>query len=163
MYNIAIRMSGSKEEANDILQDAFIKAFTGIAKLKNEAAFGGWLKQITINLCLDYRKKSKPVFNTEILDKSSLNELAEEEIEDTINEQLVHETIKKLPDGAREILVLKALEGYRHAEIADKLGITESTSKTQYFRAKQLLGRMLKKEINERESGEIFKREKAKS
>ena len=160
MFNIAIRMSGNREEAHDITQDAFIKAFTNIRTLKDDFAFGGWLKQITIRLCLDYRKKKKPFYFEETSDGGLSEDLEEEEFDSNVNEELVHEAIKKLPDGAREILVLKALEGYRHAEISEKLCISESTSKTQYFRAKQLLGKLLKEEMNEKRSGKIFDREK---
>ncbi len=160
MFNIAIRMSGNREEAHDITQDAFIKAFTNIHTLNDDFAFGGWLKQITIRLCLDYRKKKKPFYFEETSDGALPEDMEEEEFDSNISEELVHDAIKELPDGAREILVLKALEGYRHAEISEKLGISESTSKTQYFRAKQLLGELIKKEIHEKEPGEIFEKEK---
>ncbi len=162
MYNIATRMSGNKADADDIIQDAFIKAFTEIGKLKNDDAFGGWLKRIVINKCLDLKKKRKHLFIEERIDKQAVGEIPEEEFDSTVRERLVHKTIKKLPDGAREILVLRALEGYRHAEIAEMLGITESTSKTQFFRAKQLFVKWVKKELNERESRKIFKEEQAK-
>ena len=151
MYNVAVRMTNNKELAEDVLQDSFVKAFTEIKKLKNEKAFGGWLKRIIINRCIDVARKEKMLF----VDMETLkNEHLEvEEIEVGFDPEMIHYLIKKLPDGAREILVLRALEGYKHNEIGEKLGISESTAKTQYFRAKQLLAKMIN---NERKSGKIF-------
>lgn len=147
MYNVAIRMTNNQGVAEDIVQDAFIKAFTEIYKLKNEKAFGAWLKRIVINLCIDAARKKKIVFTD--LDRVSNTRLKiEEEIEDSIAPELIHSYIKKLPEGARQILVLRALEGYKHAEIGEKLGISESTAKTQYFRAKQLLVKMIRQPIS---------------
>jgi len=143
MFNIAIRMTGNRAEAEDVVQDAFIKAFTEIEKLNNENAFGGWLKRIVINRSLDEIKKRKINY----LEIDSINEKqinSYYEIEEETDPEAVHHLIKKLPDGAREILVLRALEGYKHAEIAEKLKISESTAKTQFFRAKHLLGKLIK-------------------
>lgn len=155
MYNVAVRITNNSGLAEDIIQDAFIKAFSEIHKLKDEKAFGGWLKRIVINRCIDVIRKEKILFSDmEALQNKHL-EIAEE-MDSSVDPELVHYLIKKLPDGAREILVLKALEGYKHAEIGEKLGISESTAKTQFYRAKQLLLQMMKE--NERESGKIFKR-----
>lgn len=142
MYNIALRMTGKKQTAEDVLQDSFIRAFTDIQKLKNELAFGGWLKRIVINRCIDEIRKRKNIFSyTESIEGLHF-EIADDE-EETTNPEIVHRLIKKLPDGARVILVLHAIEGYKHAEISEKLGISESTAKTQFYRAKQLLTKML--------------------
>lgn len=153
MFNVAVRMTNNRNLAEDILQDAFIKAFSEMHKLKDEKAFGGWLRRIVINRCIDVSRKEKMVFaDMETLRNKHL-EIAEE-VDSDIDPELVHRLIKRLPNGAREILVLRALEGYKHAEIGEQLGISESTAKTQFFRAKQLLAQMLKK--NETEHREIF-------
>lgn len=152
MYNLAVRMTNNQSMAEDVLQDAFIKAFGEINKLKNEKAFGGWLRRIVANLCIDASRKKKLLFT----DMESLNEGELEEsvdVEDTLEPEQIHALIKKLPDGAREILVLRALEGYKHAEIGEQLGISESTAKTQFFRAKQLLARMINELDDEERSG----------
>lgn len=162
MYNIALRMTGEKETAEDILQDSFIKAFSEIQNLKDEMAFGGWLKRIVINRCIDEIRKRKTVFlNTETIAEWHHN--IEDEIEDLTDVELVHQLIKKLPDGAREILVLRALEGVKHAQISEKLGISESTAKTQFFRAKQLLAKMINALNNENENQKIFTNEQVES
>ncbi|MBK6285026.1 MAG: RNA polymerase sigma factor [Draconibacterium sp.] len=145
MYNLSVRMTNGKEAAEDILQDAFIKAFSEINNLKDEKAFGGWLKRIVINCCLDEIRRRKVIYSGFETITERHVEMAVD-IDELVDPEIVHHLIKKLPDGAREILVLRAIEGYKHAEIAEKLNISESTVKTQFFRAKQLLGKM----INER-------------
>ena len=151
MYNLALRMTGDQNEAEDILQDAFIKAFQEVHKLKNEKAFGGWLRRIVVNHCIDSTRKKKLVFVEMEKIKDQYSEV--DGVEENIDPGLIHAMIKKLPDGAREILVMRALEGYKHAEIGEQLGISESTAKTQYFRAKQLLAKMLNDWKDEERSG----------
>lgn len=148
MYNVAIRMTNNKAVAEDVLQDAFVKAFSDIQKLKDDRAFGGWLKRIVVNRCIDVCRKDKLQFEDMESIKHQHLEIAEE-MDGEIDPELLHQLIKKLPDGAREILVMRALEGYKHAEIGKKLGISESTAKTQFFRAKHLLAQMIReKELN---------------
>jgi RNA polymerase sigma-70 factor (ECF subfamily) len=86
-----------------------------------------------------------------------------DEVDETTDPELVHSLIKKLPDGAREILVLRAIEGMKHAEIAEKLQISESTCKTQFFRAKQILAKMIKELRNEDGTGKISERKQVKA
>lgn len=162
MYNLAVRMTGDHNKAEDVLQDAFIKVFSELNKLRNEKAFGGWLRRIVVNRCIDISRKERMFFT----DMETLNdrehEIAEE-VDEKVDPETIHKLIKKLPDGAREILVLRALEGYRHAEISEKLGITESTAKTQFFRAKQLLAKMLNEKNDEDRSGKNIKGEALKA
>lgn len=162
MYNVAMRMTNNKALAEDVLQDAFVKAFSEIKKLKDDKAFGAWLKRIVINRCIDISRKEKMLFRDMESLKTEHYEIAGE-IDGETDPEMVHHLIKKLPEGAREILVLRALEGYKHAEIGKKLGISESTAKTQYFRAKQLLAKMINKMEYEGRSGKIPKREKAEN
>lgn len=162
MYNVAMRMINDQGAAEDILQDAFIKAFSEVHKLQNEKAFGGWLKRIVVNRCIDETRKKRLLFaDMELISGRHLE--IEEEIDDSVDSELVHYYIKKLPDGARQILVMRALEGYKHAEIAEKLGISESTVKTQFFRAKQLLVTMIKKTGDANKSGKILEGESFKA
>lgn len=157
MYNIAIRMTGSKENAEDILQDSFTKAFLEVQKLHDENAFGGWLKRIVINRCIDETRKKKHFF-TGYEAISEQHKEIEDEIDENTDPELVHRLIKKLPDGAREILVLHAIEGLKHAEIAEKLQISESTCKTQFFRAKQILASKINEIKNENGTEKISER-----
>ena len=147
LYNISMRFMGNKMDADEIVQDTFITVFSKIDKYKGEGAFGQWLKRIAINNCISVLRKRKVYFE-DIEEANVANEI-QEEIDENTDPGLVHEAIKSLPDRARLIVNLYALEGMKHKEISKKLGITESTSKTQYRRAKQLLMEKLKDEIYE--------------
>lgn len=162
MYNIAIRMTGNRENAEDIVQDSFTRAFLDIHKLNDENAFAGWLKRIVINRCIDEMRKRKYHFTDFEIISEKHAEIAEE-VDEKTDPEMVHQMIKKLPDGAREILVLHSLEGLKHAEIAEKLQISESTSKTQFFRAKQILASKINELKNEDETGKISERKQVKA
>ena len=138
MFNICIRMAGNRDIAQDILQDAFILAFKNIKQIKNELNFGGWLKRIVINECIRNSKKSFRWTDLEL----SHEELYIPENNSwfqQIDPELVHEEIKLLPNGCREVFNLYVLEDYHHKKISEVLNISESTSKSQYQRARQLL------------------------
>lgn len=146
MYNIAIRFLNNKMDAEDILQESFLTAFEKLTELTNDNAFGSWLKRIVINNCITHLRHNKFEFE-DIDDHASLEYTDDGDAELNIDPALVHTAIKELPAGGRTILVLHALEGYKHREIAEMLGVTESTSKTQYKRALDLLFINLKKKI----------------
>lgn len=137
MYNTLIRITNNQEVAKDLLQEAFVKAFKKVEDLDNPSAFPGWLKRIVINTGIEYARKSKFFFE-EITNEA---EELEEEVENDslIEPEALHSAIKELPDGCRMVLSLHLLEGYKHTEVAQELGISESTSKTQYRHAKMLL------------------------
>lgn len=146
MYNIASRFLNNKMDAEDILQDSFITAFSKLGELKDKNAFGGWLKRIVINKCISLQRKKKIEF--EDIDDYKLEDISE--LDDdlpNIDPALVHNAIKELPDKGRTVLVLRALEGYKHKEISEMLDITVSTSKTQYSRALALLNNKLKSKV----------------
>jgi RNA polymerase sigma-70 factor (ECF subfamily) len=141
MYNISIRFMGNSMDAEDVLQEAFVQAFQKLNTFRGESSFGSWLKRIVVNRCISQLRKKKIHF--EELNESTLNIEGEAEIEENMDPDRVHKAIKELPEGARTIINLFALEGYKHKEIARILNITESTSKTQYFRAKQMIAEKL--------------------
>ena len=138
MYNICIRMTANPADAQDLLQDAFIEAFRHLGQLKQPGAFGGWLRRIVINTCIRW---SKDTIRWNSLDQDEPAPAADDSTAWWLNVPLhrVQEEIRNLPDGAREVFVLFALEDFGHKEIARNLGISESTSKSQYQRARQLL------------------------
>ncbi len=146
MYNIAIRILNNKMDTEDILQESFITAFNRLKELKNEKALGNWLKRIVINNCISHVRKNRIVF--EELEEYRIEDHDEQfDINDALDPTIVHKAIKELPDGCRTVLVLHALENYKHREIAEMLEISESTSKTQYRRALELLNRKLKHKV----------------
>jgi RNA polymerase sigma factor (sigma-70 family) len=146
MYNIAIRFLNNKMDAEDILQESFVTAFEKLNSLSDPGSFGSWLKRIVINNCITQIRRKNVEFAD--LEDNITEEFTDETDEDlNIDPALVHNAIKDLPDGGRTILVLHALEGYKHREIAEMLSVSESTSKSQYKRALELLYVSLKQKI----------------
>lgn len=137
MYNIAIRFLNNKMDAEDILQESFVSAFEKLNELSSDNAFGSWLKKIVINNCITHIRRNR----FEFVDINDYGSFADEDEDDDLNidPAVVHNAIKDLPAGGRAILVLHSLEGYKHREIAEMLGISESTSKSQYKRALEIL------------------------
>jgi RNA polymerase sigma-70 factor (ECF subfamily) len=144
MYNIAIRFLNNKMDAEDILQESFVTAFEKLSELTSDNAFASWMKRIVINNCITHIRKHRIAFD-DIKDYPA-DDIDENDITG-IDPSVIHNAIKLLPDGGRTILILHALEGYKHREIATMLGISESTSKSQYKRALELLSVNLKHKI----------------
>jgi len=139
MYNISIRLLANRMDAEDVLQEAFVSAFRKIDDFRGDSGFGAWLKRIVINHCISFLKSKRQLF----FDFSEVYENLPDDIDEVDNlrfePETVHEFIKSLPDGSRIVLNLFLLEDYKHREIAQLLNISESTSKSQYQRAKKLL------------------------
>ena len=142
MYSVCMRIINNETEAEDAMQEAFLKAFTKIDTYKGEVSFGAWLKKIVINRSLDYLKKRKVKFE-EIKEKT--NQIIDYQMEtQKVNVQVIKDAIQKLPDGYRVVLSLYLIEGYDHEEISEILGISNSNSRTQFLRAKNKLRDILK-------------------
>ncbi len=141
MYNTLIRITGNNEDAADLLQEAFIKAFRKIDTFGFESTFGAWLKKIVINTGLEFLRKKKVRFE----ELEPMMEIRSEETETIeIQPEKIHAAIKTLPSGSRTVVSLYLIEGFKHEEIANELGISVSTSKTQYMRGKKMLQEKLK-------------------
>lgn len=146
MYNICNRMMNNAEEAQDMLQESFVDAFRRLDSFRFESTFGAWLKKIVIHKCINSLEKRKITWveeeisdeNTFLQDSESINE---EELQ--LSVERVKIAMNRLPEGARVIFSLYLIEGYDHAEISEILHISESTSKTQFMRARQLVKEML--------------------
>jgi RNA polymerase sigma-70 factor (ECF subfamily) len=138
MFHICLRMSKNKNGAEDILQDSFILAFKNLHQLKDATQFGGWLKRIVVNECIRQTKQSWQWQDWEEQhDQISIEQ--EAEWWKTVNIEMVYQQIKALPEGCKQVFNLFVFEDYTHKEIAGLLSISESTSKSQYHRARQLL------------------------
>ena len=150
MYNICYRMCNSSEEAEDVLQEAFINAFSHLEHYKGTASFGAWLKRIVVNNAINHIRRRR--MNLVPLEDHEYS-VADQEFssdEDLILEvEKVKECVNKLPDGYRVVFSLYLMEGYDHKEIAEILGVTESTSKSQYNRAKKKLKELLNEQSHE--------------
>ena len=143
MYNVALRILNYEEEAEDVLQESFLDAFTRIVDFRQETTFGLWLKQIVINKSINYLRKRK----MEFVSTDEISEVPDDVSFDDYDHQLKAEEVRKaitqLPDGYRVVLSLYLLEGYDHEEISHILKISENTSRTQYMRAKKKLKSIL--------------------
>jgi RNA polymerase sigma factor (sigma-70 family) len=137
-------MVGNEIEAEDVMQEAFLKAFTKIDTYEGKVSFGAWLKKIVINRSLDELKKRK-VKLVELNEKIPDEEPVSLNISEIQMDKLKN-AIQQLPDGYRVVLSLYLLEGYDHEEIAQILEISNSSSRTQFLRAKLKLRQALQKE-----------------
>lgn len=142
MYNICYRMTNDGDEAADVLQEAFISAFNNLSSYRGTASFGAWLKRIVVNKSINHiRSRKMNLVPIEDVDLASDSEVRDEDLYMDIDR--IKTGIEKLPDGYRVVFSLYLLEGYDHKEISEILGITESTSKSQYNRAKAKLKQIL--------------------
>lgn len=141
MYNLAHRILNNREDAEDILQEAFLDCFRNISTFRFESTFGAWLKMILVNKCINHLRKKK--IDIELCENFPPVIYEEEEEEIAYDTKRIFKGIEILPDGYRIILTLYLLEGYDHSEISQILGISESTSKSQYSRAKEKLRNIL--------------------
>jgi len=138
MYNVSLRMVSSKEDAEDIVQESFLSAFSNINQFAFESTFGAWLKRIVINNSLNFLKKKK--INLTLIGNEQMEVIDEDvEIDYEIDLNRIKKGIQLLPDGYKQIIVLYLIEGYDHNEIGEILNIAAGTSKSQYHRAKKKL------------------------
>ena len=142
MYNAALRIVHDTEEAEDILQEAFMTAFSKINTFKGDSTFGAWLKKIVVNKSINHLRKRNLML--EPLDDLTLDIAYEEPEATEYDIEALKRTIMELPDGYRVVLSLYLLEGYDHQEIGEILHISASTSKSQLNRAKNKLRSLLK-------------------
>ena len=143
MFGLCLRMMGNKSDAEDVFQNAFIAVFTKLKTYKAKAPLQFWIKRIFINYCIDELKSRKVI---ESFEESYLEVIDTENIVVDYNVQAIKSAISKLAAGFRTVLNMYLFEGYNHKEIAEFLGISESTSKSQYSRAKLKLKQLLIKE-----------------
>ncbi len=154
MYGVCLRYAGNVEDANDILQEGFIKVFKNLGKFRGEGSFEGWVRRIFINSAIEqYRKKVKlynvsEVYENTVEDKSlnALDILATKDVMSIVNE---------LSPGYKAVFNLHVVEGYSHNEIAKLLGINEGTSKSQLARAKGVLKKIIERRVVEKKVDNI--------
>jgi RNA polymerase sigma-70 factor (ECF subfamily) len=144
MFGICLRYANDYHNAEDILQEGFIKLFHNIDKFRGEGSFEGWIKRIFINTAIEHYRKSVNYNGYEELENTSnIRHIGERATEMLATQDLL-KMVKKLSPGYRTIFNLYVMEGYSHKEIADMMGISEGTSKSQLARAKSILQKMIK-------------------
>jgi RNA polymerase sigma-70 factor (ECF subfamily) len=148
MFGVCYRFAKNKEDAEDMLQEAFIKVFSQIQQFRNEGSLEGWIRRIMVHTCINIIKKNKKFADTVDITEAYGLIVREESIPAILQAKEIVELIRMLPLGYRTVLNLYAIEGYSHKEIGNMLDIEESTSRSQYTRAKAMLEDVLiKKKI----------------
>jgi RNA polymerase sigma-70 factor (ECF subfamily) len=144
MFCVAMRFVKNEDDAEDVVQDAFIKAFQKLDQFRGDVSFGAWLKRIVINKCLDFIKANKIQF-TEIREQT-LHIVEDEDwsVAEGISLEQVKDTMQKLPDKYKYVVQLFLVEGYDHKEISQILDIREATCRTRLLRGKGFLKELLK-------------------
>ena len=143
MLGVCYRYTKSLEDAEDILQEGFVKVFKFLHQYNREGELGAWIRRIMVNTALNYLKKSRKYQNDLLYDTKELTVITNENPEVLLNAKELAEMIRQLPTGYQTIFNLFAVEGYTHVEIGQMLGISDNTSRSQYMRARQLLSSWL--------------------
>ncbi len=148
MLGVCYRFAKNREDAEDMLQEGFIKIFSQIHQYRSEGALEGWIRRIIVHTCINLLKKNKKFSDSVDISFAGSVGIREESIPSIMQAKEVVECIRLLPIGYRTVLNLYAIEGYSHKEIGGMLDIEESTSRSQYTRAKAMLEDVLiKKKI----------------
>jgi RNA polymerase sigma factor (sigma-70 family) len=143
MLGVCYRFAKSREDAEDMLQEGFIKVFTQLHQYRSEGALEGWIRRIIVHTCINILKKNKKFADSVDIIHANGIYVKEDMIPSIMQAKQVVECIRILPLGYRTVLNLYAIEGYSHKEIANMLEIEESTSRSQYTRAKAMLEEIL--------------------
>src|SRR6195952_5642420 len=139
MLAVCYRFAHNREDAEDMLQEGFIKVFSQIHTFRNQGAFEGWVRRIIVHTCINNLKKNKKFNESVDLIHATTLQVREETVPSIVQAKQVVECIRILPLGYRTVLNLYAIEGYSHKEISMMLKIEETRSRSQYTRAKQML------------------------
>jgi len=150
MFNTIYRMVRNEEDARDVLQDAFVKAFRNLKQYRHETTFGGWLKRIVVNTTINHlkRKRLELVEQGDDVVKVTVDVSDDTALPGGLNISEAREAMLQLSTGYRTVLSLYLLEGYDHKEIAEILGVSVNTSLSQYSRGKKKLREILQKKLD---------------
>jgi RNA polymerase sigma factor (sigma-70 family) len=146
MFRVLLRFSRDKSEAEDMMQDGFVRVFRDMAQFRGDGALGGWIRRIMVNTALSHLRKQRD-FVKDVPDFSVFEAKfhTEEDFASNLDAQTLLGYLQKLPPGYRAVFNLYAIEGFSHEEIAEQLGITIGTSKSQLFKAREYLKKILDK------------------
>src|ERR1700750_2619931 len=139
MLSVCYRFAHNREDAEDMLQEGFIKIFSQMHTFGNRGAFEGWIRRIIVHTCINILKKNKKFNESVDIIHATGAMVREESVPSIVQAKQIVECIRMLPIGYRTVLNLYAIEGYSHKEISTMLDIEESTSRSQYTRAKAML------------------------
>lgn len=153
MLGVCFRYTKSVSDAEDILQEGFVKVFKHLHQYNFEGELGAWIRKIMVNTALNYLKKNKRYQNDLVFHDLVLHPISTDDPQMNLQIKELAELIRQLPTGFQTIFNLHAVEGYSHVEIAEMLGISDGTSRSQYARARALLIEWIKKRSTELKPG----------
>ena len=150
VYNLALRMTGNPEDAEDMAQEAFLKAYSSLDSFRGDSKFSVWLYRIVSNVCLDFLRKQKKAQTFSLsmedddgeeseLELPDTRRLPEDELEKKLTRDAVQRGLAQLPEDARQILLLREIQGLSYEEIGEALGLEPGTVKSRIFRARKKL------------------------
>ncbi|MBK8424821.1 MAG: sigma-70 family RNA polymerase sigma factor [Lewinellaceae bacterium] len=146
MFRVLLRFARDHAEAEDMLQDGFIRVFRDMVQFRGDGALGGWIRRIMVNTALSHLRKQRD-FLRDVSDFTPFENQfhTEEDFASQLDAETLMKTLQKLPPGYRTVFNLYAIEGFSHEEIADQLHISIGTSKSQLFKAREYLKRIIDK------------------
>jgi len=147
MYAVCLRYAGNAEEAEDILQEGFIKVFKKLDSFRNEGSFEGWIRRIFVNTAIEHFRRKKYLLPVTEKEENTI-EGKYTSVLDELGAKDIMALVQELSPGYRTVFNMYVVEGYTHKEIADQLGISEGTSKSQLSRAKVILQDMVRTQID---------------
>jgi RNA polymerase sigma factor (sigma-70 family) len=150
MLGICYRYTKSLTDAEDVMQEGFIKVFRNIGQFKFEGELGGWIRRIMVNTALNYLKQHRNYQSDLAFSDNGMHPVSDENPDVRLLANDLADLIRQLPTGYQTIFNLYAVEGFSHVEIGKMLGINEGTSRSQYARARQLLITWVTKQTEER-------------
>ncbi|MBN1293427.1 MAG: sigma-70 family RNA polymerase sigma factor [Candidatus Latescibacteria bacterium] len=144
VYSTAIRLLGNAQDAEDAVQETFIKVFKNIHMFRGDSSVFTWIYRISVNICIEHMRKKKNVPYHDSLDDTEGDPVVVADTQNPVTARLIIEKeIEQLPEGFKTVFVLHTIEGFKHREIADILDISEGTSKSQLAAAKSRLREQL--------------------
>lgn len=148
MFVVCLRYAGTREEAEDLLQEGFVKVFRDLPQFRKEGSLEGWVRRVIVNVALQHIRRQKNVFQTtELTGQEDYGEIDEPVFGEEQTTAGLVKLMQELPTGFRTVLNLYVLEGYTHPEISQMLGISVGTSKSQLMRAKEHFRKLLEKHL----------------
>ena len=145
MMAVCLRYVKDMEDARDLMQEGFIKLYTNIGKFAGEGSFEGWVRKIFVNCALERLRQNDILKNADDINDMNYADIPDESAATHMSSEEIMRYVRALPDGFRTVFNLFAIEGYSHKEIGEELNISESTSRSQYMRARKMLQKMIVK------------------
>jgi RNA polymerase sigma-70 factor (ECF subfamily) len=145
MLGVCYRYTKSLADAEDVLQEGFLRVFKNLHQYKSEGELGAWIRRIMVTTALNYLKRNAKYQRDLAFDKIEMHPVSNDDPQVTLNAKELASLIQQLPTGYQTIFNLYAVEGYSHVEIGELLGISDGTSRSQYARARALLISWIKK------------------